>query len=427
MKVCIIGSGASGITVAKALRQHGVAFDWFEKGSAVGGMWRYDNDSGTSSAYRSLQIDTSSRSLSYPDFPVPEHWPPYLRHEQVLEYLESYARHFGVLDDVTTSTEVTSVEPLDGGRWSVTTATGTTGVYDAVVVANGHLSVPRTPEVPGDFDGTRMHSHHYRTPEEFTGKRVVVVGIGNSACDIAVDLARVAEQVHLSVRRSAWILPKYLFGRPTDHWGRFFSGRLKLPTRLSRTAVRWVARLASGGQERFGLPGPPHKVHQAHGTVSQELLPYIAYDWIRVHPTIERFDGGEVVFSDGTRVRADAVIHATGYDTSFPFLPDDVVDAARHGERLYRRMVHPDRPTLLFAGLVQPVGPTIPLVEVQGRWIARVLTGAVPLPRPAAMESEIAAHRRWVAKTFVGSPRHRLEVDFRDHVTGLAKDMETAS
>ncbi|NMO88264.1 NAD(P)/FAD-dependent oxidoreductase [Actinomycetospora sp. TBRC 11914] len=423
MKACIIGGGVAGITAAKALAERGLDFDWFEQGSAIGGMWRYENDSGTSSAYRSLQIDTSSRSLAFPDFPIPPDRPAYLRHSQVLAYLEAYAEHFGVADRVQTSTPVRSVRRDDRG-WAVTVGEETPARrYDAVIVANGHLSTPRRPEVPGHFDGEQLHSHHYRTPEPYTGRRVVVVGMGNSACDIAVDLARVASQVHLATRSTAWILPKYLLGRPTDHWNGLLVRKLRLPTRVARNIVRLAVRLVVGDQERFGVPRPPHRIDQAHGTVGQELLQYVAYGWIQVTPAIERLDGGEVVLTDGTRRAADAIVWATGYRPSFPFLPDDVVASADEGARLYRRIVHPDEPGLFFSGLVQPVGPTIPLVEVQGRWIADVLAGVVPLPERAAAEREIEAHRRWVRRTFVRSERHRLEVDFRAHTAALREDM----
>jgi dimethylaniline monooxygenase (N-oxide forming) len=424
VKVCVVGAGASGVTVAKSLAQQGIDFDWFEKGSGLGGLWRYDNDSGTSSAYRSLQIDTSSRSLAYPDFPVPRGWPAYLRASQVLEYLQGYATAFGVADRVQTGTEVTAVEQI-GDRWSVSTDRHGTREYDAVVVANGHLSVPRRPTFPGTFTGEELHSHHYRTPEPFCGKTVVVVGMGNSGCDIAVDLARVAGQVYLSTRRSAWILPKYLMGLPTDRWSALFTRTLRLPTLVARNLVKALARIAVGPQERYGVPKPAHPIHREHATIGQELLPYVAYDWIRMRPDIAELDGREVRFADGSVTTADVVIYATGYDQSFTFLPEDLVDGAERGGRLYRRIVHPDAPGLYFAGLVQPVGPTIPLVEIQGRWIARALAGAVTLPGEEAMAREIAEHRRWVSDSFVGSERYRLEVDFRTYARQLNEDMAT--
>ena len=420
--VCLIGAGASGVTVAKSLRQRGICFDWFEKGSGLGGLWRYGNDSGTSSAYQSLQIDTSSKSLAYPDFPVPRGWPDYLGADRVLTYLTSYAEHFGVADAVTTSTGVTSVRRA-GERWSVTTDRHGIRDYDAVVVANGHLSTPRRPDFPGAFTGEQLHSHDYRTSEPFRGRTVVVVGMGNSACDIAVDLARVAEQVYLSTRRSAWILPKYILGVPTDRWSVLFSRRLRLPTPVARTLVKLLARSTMGRQERFGIPKPAHPIYKEHATIGQELLPYVAYDWIRMKPDITGLDGELVLFADGSSVRADVLLCATGYDASFPFLPDELVRSADGGGRLYRRIAHPEAPGLFFAGLVQPVGPTIPLVEVQGRWIADVLAGAVALPDAEGMTQEIQAHRRWVAASFVGSERYRLEVDFRAYAGQLRSDL----
>ncbi len=424
--VCLIGAGASGVTVAKSLRQRGIRFDCFEKGSALGGLWRYDNDSGTSSAYRSLQIDTSSKSLAYPDFPVPAGWPAYLDADRVLAYLTSYAEHFGVADAVTTSTEVTSVRQL-GDRWEVTTDRHGTRDYDAVVVANGHLSTPRRPSFPGTFSGEQLHSHDYKTSEPFRGRTVVVVGMGNSACDIAVDLARVAEQVYLSTRRSAWILPKYVLGVPTDRWSALFSRRMRLPTPVARTLVKALARSTIGRQERFGIPKPAHPIYREHATIGQELLPYVAYDWIRMKPDIASLEGNLVCFTDGTSVAVDVLLCATGYDPSFAFLPDELVRSADRGGRLYRRMVHPEAPGLLFAGLVQPVGPTIPLVEVQGRWIAEVLAGGLTLPDPPSMVEEVEAHRRWVAASFVGSERYRLEVDFRAYSGQLWSDLASAA
>ena len=422
--VCLIGAGASGVTVATSLHRRGISFDWFEKGSALGGLWRYDNDSGTSSAYQSLQIDTSSKSLAYADFPVPRGWPDYLGADRVLAYLTSYAAHFGVADAVTTSTEVTAVRRA-GDRWAVTTDRYGTRDYDAVVVANGHLSTPRLPDFPGAFTGEQLHSHDYRTSERFRGRTVVVVGMGNSGCDIAVDLARVADQVYLSTRRSAWILPKYVLGVPTDRWGALFSRRLKLPTPVARTLVKLLARSTMGRQERFGIPKPAHPIYKEHATIGQELLPYVAYDWIRMKPDIAELDGDLVQFSDGSSVRADVLLCATGYDASFPFLPDELARSVDAG--LYRRISHPEAPGLLFAGLVQPVGPTIPLVEVQGRWIAEVLAGAVPLPDAEGMRQEIEAHRKWVAASFVGSDRYRLEVDFRSYAGQLRSDMAASA
>jgi cation diffusion facilitator CzcD-associated flavoprotein CzcO len=421
-KVCIIGGGSSGIAVAKALKQRGVAFDCFEKGSDIGGMWRYENDNGVSSAYRSLHIDTSRKSLGYPDFPIPADLPDFLSHRQVLRYLEAYADHFGIRGDVTFRTTVADVSPAAEGAWQVTLEGGEKRLYRAVVVANGHLWDPRLPDFPGRFDGDEIHSHRYRTAAPFEDKDVLVVGIGNSAVDIAVDLCRRARSVTLSTRRSAWIMPKYIMGVPTDRWGVFLS-RLGLSTRTTRSIIRRLMFLAVGDQARYGVPKPTHPIWREHATISQELLSYVGHGWIRIKPNVAELCGRAVRFEDGSRADVDAIIYATGYRTSFPFLAPTVFEARDNAVALYRRMVPPDRPGLFFAGLVQPIGPTIPLVEIQARWLAGILAGTLYLPGRAVMAAEIETHGTQLGRRYVGSARYTLEVDYRDYAAQLADDM----
>ena len=275
-KVAIIGAGSSGITVAKALKEAGVAFDVFEKGSQIGGMWRYENDNGQSSCYANLHIDSSRANLGYSDYPIPASWPDYLSHRQFLEYLIAYAEHFGIGPQIAFRTSVEAVEPFNDG-WSLRLSTGQSRAYDAVIVANGHLSEPRLAEFPGEFSGTIVHSHHYRDPAPYDGKNVVVVGIGNSAVDIAVDISRRARSVVLSTRRSAWIMPKYIMGVPTDRWSRALTRNLKLPTPVVRRIMGVLGRLAIGDQRRFGIPHPAHPIWKEHATISQDLLPAIGH------------------------------------------------------------------------------------------------------------------------------------------------------
>lgn len=420
--IAVIGAGSSGVAVAKALKERGLDITVFEAGSDIGGMWRYENDNGMSSAYRSLHIDTSRRNLGYPDFPIPADQPDFLSHAQVLAWLEAYADRFAVRPHIRFRTTVTAVEPADG-RWRVTLAGGEAAEYDAVVVANGHLWDPRWPDFPGQFDGTAIHSHHYRTAAPFEDQDVLVVGIGNSAVDIACDLGRRARRVHLSTRRSAWIAPKYILGIPTDRWTAFLTRRLRLPTPVARGAIRWLMMLSQGDQRRYGVPRPAHPIWREHATISQELLPAIGHGRLAIKPDIRELRGHEVAFADGTVERYDAIVYATGYRTSFPFLAPDVF-AVRDGEApLYRRMLPPDRPGLAFAGLVQPIGPTIPLVEIQARWLAALFSGALRLPDAAAMRREIARHKARIARRYVGSARYTLEVDFREYAGQLRGDL----
>lgn len=418
--ICIIGAGSSGIAMAKALRDAGLAFDCFEKGSALGGMWRYGNDNGLSSAYENLHIDTSRDNLGYSDFPIPNDRPDFLSHADFLAHLEAYADHFGVREHVTFGAAVSGVAPTEGGGWTVTREGGEARHYRSVIVANGHLSDPRWPSFPGHFAGTVLHSHHYRTAAPFDGKRVLVVGLGNSAVDIAVDLCRRARSVTVSTRRGAWVMPKYLMGIPVDRWLAFLSRRLRLPTRVTRMIMARLIRLAVGDQRRFGLPRPAHPMWREHATLSQDLLPAIGHGRIRIRPDVQLLDGDHIIFADGAREPFDAVVYATGYRASFPFLASEVF-AVRDGApvRLYRRITALDQPGLHFIGLVQPVGPTIPLVEVQTRWLAAVLAGRLAPADAAAMEAEVVEHHRDLARTYIASARYALEVDYKTYAKQL--------
>lgn len=424
--ICIIGAGSSGIAAAKAMKDKGLDFECFEKGSDIGGNWRYNNDNGVSAAYRSLHIDTSRRNLQYPDFPTPDDLPDFPSHWQVMKYLEDYANHFGIRPHIRFRTSVTSVKPAGDGTWGVTLDNGETRRYAAVIVANGHLWDTRLPDFPGRFDGMTIHSHSYKTADPFDDKRVLVVGIGNSAVDIAVDLCRRARSVTLSTRRGAWIMPKYIKGIPTDRWGAFLSRKLKLPTVLSRMIVNKLMYLTVGDQRRYGMPTPKHPMWREHATISQELLPYIGHGWIRVKPNVAELKGTRIRFADGSEDDFDAIIYATGYRTSFPFL-DPALFSVKDNEapQLYRRMLAVTQPGLYFVGLVQPIGATIPLVEIQSRWLAGVLSGQIVLPPRNAMQAEVNEHWRGVKRRYVDSARYTLEVDYRDYAAQMRSDMES--
>jgi dimethylaniline monooxygenase (N-oxide forming) len=420
---CIIGAGSSGVAVAKALKSKGIAFDCFEKGSDIGGMWRYENDNGMSSAYRSLHIDTSRKNLGYSDFPIPDDMPDFLSHWEMIRYLEAYADRFGVRSDVKFGIEITRVAPVEDG-WEVATANGTVRHYRSVLVANGHLWDPRWPSFAGRLDGEVIHSHDYKTPDRFDGKNVLVVGIGNSAVDIAVDLCRRAKRVYLSTRRSAWIMPKYIMGVPVDRWGAFFMRKLKLPTRVSRSILQRLMFIAVGDQTRFGVPKPAHSMWREHATLSQELLSYVGHGWIRIKPDIRELQGDKVAFVDGSAEPTEAVIYATGYKTTFPFLAPSVFEVRDNHAPLYRRALPPDHPGLYFVGLLQPIGATIPLVEIQARWLAAVLAGEVKLPDRHTMEAEIAQHQRALDRRCVNSARYTHEVDYREYARQLRGDLK---
>ena len=429
--VCIIGAGSSGITAAHALQARGVAFDWFEAGSTIGGNWRYGNDNGMSSAYESLHINTSRQLMEYAAYPMSESLPDYPDHRQIAQYFDDYVDHFGLRDRVTFRTEVTKVEPLadSDDRWAVTFrgrdgGEPQTRTYRDVVVANGHHWDPRWPEpsFPGaeTFPGEQLHAHYYRTPTPLSGKRVLVLGIGNSACDIAVESSRVASTTDLAMRRGAHILPKYMFGVPTDHLTD--SPLARGPLKLQQWSMAAMLRLAQGKVTDYGLPEPDHPVLHAHPTVSQDLLNRLGHGDITVRPNIDRFEGSKVFFTDGTAGEYDVVVYCTGYKVSFPFLDEEVVEVEDNHVGLYRRVVHPERPGLYFIGLIQPLGAIMPLAEAQSEWVGDLVTGVGALPPGEEMRRQVAAYDEELRKRYVASKRHTMEVDFRAYRVEIERE-----
>jgi dimethylaniline monooxygenase (N-oxide forming) len=435
-QVCIIGAGSSGITMAQVLASRGVAFDCFEAGSGIGGNWRFGNDNEMSSAYESLHINTSRQMMEYAAYPMPETLPDYPDHRQIAQYFDDFADHFGLRDKITFRTEVTQVTPVADSAdalWDVTVrsrdgAEPETRRYRQVVVANGHHWDPRWPEpsFPGSetFPGEQLHAHYYRTPEPLVGKRVLVLGIGNSACDIAVESTRVARSTDLAMRRGAHILPKYMFGMPTDHLTD--SPLVRMPVKVQQLAMSALLRLSQGKVTDYGLPKPDHDVLHAHPTVSQDLLNRLGHGDITVRPNIDRFEGAKVFFTDGSAGEYDVVVYCTGYKVSFPFLGDQVVRAEDNHVELYRRVVDPRHPGLYFLGLIQPLGAIMPLAEAQAEWVGDLVTGVGALPSVSEMKAQIASYDEHLRKRFVASKRHTMEVDFHAYRSEIGRERKAS-
>ena len=429
-RVCIIGAGSSGIAACQVLHARGIPFDCFEAGSAVGGNWRYNNDNGMSSAYRSLRAKTSRRCMQYAAFPMPLDYPDYLSHELIAEYLDNFVDHFGFRGMIQFRTEVTKAEPAAGGGWDVTVRRRDTGAvrterYRAVLVANGHHWDPQYPEPAfpgaGTFAGQQMHSHHYRTPEPLAGKRVLVLGVGNSACDVAADCSLVAGRTLLAMRRGAHIVPQYLFGRPTDHLTLTRLGT-RAPFRLQSLVVALLLRMAQGNVTRYGMPRPDHRVLCAPPTVSDSLLSKLDDGDIVVKPAIDGFHGDCVRFADGSREPVDVVIYCTGYKISFPFLNETTIGIDGKQIPLYRRIVPPQLPGLYFIGLIQPIGAVMPIAEIQSQWVADLLQGNATLPTNQQMNREIAGYTAATVKRYRACTTHAIQVDFLAYMREIRRE-----
>jgi len=429
-RVCIIGAGSSGIAACQVLHARGIPFDCFEAGSAVGGNWRYNNDNGMSSAYRSLRAKTSRRCMQYAAFPMPLDYPDYLSHELIAEYLDNFVDHFGFRGMIQFRTEVTKAEPAAGGGWDVTVRQRDTGAvrterYGAVLVANGHHWDPQYPEPAfpgaGTFAGQQMHSHHYRTPEPLAGKRVLVLGVGNSACDVAADCSLVAGRTLLAMRRGAHIVPQYLFGRPTDHLTLTRLGT-RAPFRLQSLVVALLLRMAQGNVTRYGMPRPDHRVLCAPPTVSDSLLSKLDDGDIVVKPAIDGFHGDCVRFADGSREPVDVVIYCTGYKISFPFLNETTIGIDGKQIPLYRRIVPPQLPGLYFIGLIQPIGAVMPIAEIQSQWVADLLQGNATLPTNQQMNREIAGYTAATVRRYRACTTHAIQVDFLAYMREIRRE-----
>ncbi len=418
---CVVGAGSSGLAAAKALAAQGIPFDWFERGSVVGGNWVFRNPNGRSACYETLEINTSCPRMAFSDFPMPKDYPPYARHDQVAAYFESYLDHFALRDRVTFGTSVERVVPAGDG-WDVTVAGPDgrrTGHYDAVLVANGHHWDARWPEpaYPGTFDGEQIHAHDYRSDEQLRGRDVVVVGSGNSALDISVEAGRVARTAVLSQRRGEWVLRKFTLGLASDQIA--FPGWL--PAWVGDVRLR-IGAATAGRVDRYGLPRPKHRPGQSHPVQSEGIRAALRSRRVTGKPAIERFAGDRVHFVDGTSVRADLVVWATGYRVSFPFLSTDLVDPAGNDLPLWKRTVHPDLPGLYFIGLLQPIGAVMPLAEAQSAWIAETLTGQYAPPPEAEVREQMAADHESSRRRYYASPRHTMEVDFDHYLWDLDRE-----
>jgi hypothetical protein len=419
----IIGAGSSGIAVAKALHQAHLPFDCFEASDRVGGNWVFGNKNGVSAAYRDLHINTSKERMQYSDFPMPASYPDFPHHTQIAEYFDSYVDQFGFRDKITFETKISHAELQSDGTWRLTDDHGNTHRYDLLVVANGHHWDARWPDPPfpgsAEFTGRQMHSHDYRGNESLRDRDVVVVGMGNSAMDIAVESSHVARSTHLSARRGAWIVPKYLFGRPLDQ----IVTSPHVPVWVSSRGFGLLLRLTTGSPERYGLPKPDHAIGHAHPTISGRILDALTHGEITPHPGIERLGPDWVQFTDGKSVAADVVIYCTGYRITFPFFDPEFISAPDNRIELFRRVFHPAYPSLAFVGLVQPLGATMPIAEAQGQWLRAYLEGEYQLPSKRRMWSDIRSENERMRRRYVASTRHTIQVDFDRYLHDLRREM----
>lgn len=336
-KIAVIGAGPVGISVARALQEKGIAYDQLEAGGALGGNWRHG-------VYQTAHIISSKKTTEFPDYPMPYDYPDFPSAQQMLSYLEKYVQHYGLEKNIQFHSVVSSVAPGKDDLWEVQ-INGEKRLYEGVVICNGHHWDARWPKYPGNFTGEMIHSKDYKTPDQLKGKRVLVIGGGNSACDIVSEAARVAETSHLSLRRGYWFLPKSFYGKPTAEllttW---------MPVWMQRIHLETLVKIVVGDYRDYGLMKPDHKIFEHHPTINTELLHYLKHGRIKPHPDIKKFEGKVVEFIDGVREEFDLVVCGTGFYVSIPFLAPNVVTIKGPVVEAHWEMVAPKHKQLYVFG-----------------------------------------------------------------------------
>ncbi len=426
-RICIIGAGPCGITAAKNLLQQGLTnFVVFEKNDQLGGNWIYNEKEGHSSIYETTHLISSEHLSEFEDFRMPSGYPDYPSHTQVLRYFNEYATHFGVNAFIQFNTSVKKVTQTETKQWHVIYQNDHgdhEAIFDYLLIANGHHWDPTSPEYPGEFSGEIIHSHQYKNAAPFKDKKVLVVGGGNSACDIAVEIARISPKTCVSMRRGQHIFPKFIFGKPTDE---AFAMIRWMPFWTKQLLAAFVIRIIQGRYDKYKLDKPNCKPLQIHPTVNSELLYFMRHGKILPRKGIARLEGRTVHFVDGRQDDFDVIIYATGYKISFPFFDKQLIDFTGLTDiPLYRKMMHATFDNLYFIGLFQPQGSIWPLADYQAQIAARIIAGT--LKRPTHLADKINKEIKQSRAHFKKSLRHALEVDsptFRKQLRSDLKNLQ---
>jgi cation diffusion facilitator CzcD-associated flavoprotein CzcO len=426
-KYCIIGAGPSGIAAAKNLKALGIPFDVIEREDEVGGNWYYGKPN--SSVYKSTHLISSKPMSGFVDYPMPAHYADYPHHKQVLAYLRDYTRHFGLYEHIELNTAAERIERADDGNWDVTIsdANGTNDTqsrrYWGVIIANGHHWDAKYPEYRGTFDGRVIHSKDYKTPDILHDKRVLVVGAGNSGCDLAVEAAQNASRVFHSVRRGYYYIPKYIFGKPTDQVNEI-SVRMRVPLPIRRFVNGLLLKMTVGNPQRFGLPKPDHKLLESHPIVNSQMLYYVGHGDITPKPDIRELCGDRVRFKDGSEEPIDLIIYATGFRISFPFIDRKHLNWGNDGPRLFMHVFHPKYDNLFVAGLIQPDSGQFWITDYQCQLVAKFIHAQQHDRARAEAFRQVKAGPQpdlRGGRKHLNTARHFLEIDHFGYTSHLKK------
>lgn len=411
LPAAIVGAGPAGLAMARALRVRGLPYVQFERHRDLGGIWDIDNP-GTP-MYESAHFISSRDKSGFFDYPMPTSFADYPSRTEILHYTHAFADAFGLRAGIRFDTAVQRSEQHADGSWTLTTTAGPVRA-SALICCTGVTWDPRMPVVPGHFDGQVMHSVHYRSPSLFAGRRVLIVGLGNSGADIACDAAAAADAAFISTRRGYHFIPKFLAGTPSDQteW---------LPIWGERLLYSVVRPLVVGDVRRWGLPKPDHKLFETHPLLNTQLLHYLSHGDIAAKPGVVRFDGPEVVFTDGSRERVDLVVCATGYDMSIPYVPPDYLPWTQGRPEMYLN-AFAARPGLFGVSYLEVNSSAYTLFDRIANLIGEHLADLRDNPARARTFRELVRTDHPDLSSgvkFVDSPRHTNYVEVRAYKKNL--------
>lgn len=424
MRLAVVGAGPAGLATLRALTARGFDAVAFERRPCVGGVWALRDDERPTAAYRSLHLITSRDRTEFGELPMPEGTPDYPSRDAVGRYLEGYAARFGLLERVRFGDGVAHARRAGGG-WEVELESGARERFDMLVVANGHNEEAKWPDppYPGEFGGRQLHALDYAEADEFRGQNVLIVGMGNSAMDIATDISLVADRTYLSARHGTWVIPKRLLGQPADQIIKPWVA-VHVPWRLRQPLSQFLLRLTVGPPERYGLPEPSRGLFQDHPTITDTVLSRISHGELAPKPGITSLAAGSVAFTDGSEEPVDAIVWCTGYRVSMPFLEQSLTGPDPKQLPLYKRIFHLDCPNLFFVGLMQSTGSAFPIVERQAQILAEHLAGEWHLPPAAEQQRDCDRRHRYALSRWGEHGRPAMRVDFDRFMHELGRELE---
>ncbi|GGX89401.1 flavin-containing monooxygenase [Streptomyces anandii] len=368
--VYVIGGGPGGLAAAYALRARGIRAVVLERSDRVGASWR--------GHYDRLRLHTTRRLSALPGLPMPRRFGRWVARDDVVRYLEKYAEHHQL--EIVTGVEVSRVErTADGTGWLLRASGGRELTGGAVVVATGHNHTPRVPDWPGrdTYSGEFLHASAYRNPGPYAGRDVLVVGVGNTGAEIAVDLVEGgAARVRLAVRTAPHIVR-----RSTAGWAAQYTGVLcrRLPVALVDRLARPLARLSVPDLSAHGLPRPGTGLYSRvnEGSIPVQdvgLIDAVRRGRVQVVAAVDGFEDGKVVLADGSRIEPDAVIAATGYVRALEGLVGHLgVLDPRGRPAVHGAHTPPGAPGLYFTGFTNPISGMFRELAIDAERIAKAI------------------------------------------------------